>query len=125
MGEWKFHNVFLLADRHSIKNLLYLLNAITLQNEMWRLDEVDFLSRLHDIYEHKILSKQEISALIDQIDSIADLDIAVICSENTAKVNFYCFDCNWVHVYTDDRLIMDLFARYICDNGLGTLDNDD
>ena len=92
---------------------------------MWRLDEVDFCNRLHDIYEHKILSKQEINTFIDQIDTIADLDISLILSDNTVKVNLYCFDCNWVHIYTNDNMIMDLFTKYICDNKLGTLDCDE
>ena len=125
MEKWKYHRIYLLENSRSIKNLLYLLNALTLQNEKWRLDEVDFLNPLHDIYEQKILSKQEISVLIDQIDTIADLDISVICIDNTVKVNLYCFDCNWVHIYTNDRIIMDLFARYIRDNKLGALDYDE
>lgn len=125
MEKWKYHKIFLLESSRSIRDLLILLNSITQQDEKWRLDEVDICNHLHDVYENKTLSKLEIDSFIVQIDTIADLDISVIRSDNTVKLNLYCFDCNWVHIYTDVKDLMNMFTKHIYENTLGTLDYDE
>ena len=66
--------------------------------------------------------QDSLQCFFDRIDSIAFLDVSVMQQNNTVKVNLYCFDCNWIHVYTNDKSLMDLFTRYICDNKLGSIE---
>lgn len=123
MEKWKYHNIYLMKSSSTINGLLILLNSITEQDEVWRLDEVDFFNELHDLYESRILSKGEILSFIEKVDSITFLEISVLlCDNTTVKLNLYCFDTNWVHVYTNDNIIMNLFTKYLCENGLGTID---
>ncbi len=123
MKKWKYHNIYLMKNSSTINGLLILLNSITQQNELWRLNEVDFFNNLHDLYESRILSKSEIPPFIEKVDYITFLDVSVLlCDNTTEKLNLYCFDSNWVHVYTNDKAFMNLFTKYLCENNLGTID---